>query len=147
MVEMETSRYREPEVGAESSKEEETIEEEVEEPAAAKVMKAVLSSLTKPKPDISSYTRSMNPEELIDWITEMDKFFEYEEMEEERKVEFTVTKLKGHVGIWWDGVQIERRRNNKQKIKNWDRMVAKLRGNFLTKFYQLTLFRSMQNLR
>lgn len=44
-------------------------------------------------------------------------------------------------------MQDERKRRNKQKIKSWDKMIAKLRGKFLPKDYQLTLFRQMQNLR
>eukprot|EP00253_Pinus_taeda_P019746 PITA_19746 len=57
----------------------------------------------------------------------MEKFFDYEEMEEEKKVKFAVTKLVGHATLWWDGVQAERRRQGKQPIKNWSRMVAKLK--------------------
>eukprot|EP00253_Pinus_taeda_P021287 PITA_21287 len=77
----------------------------------------------------------------------MEKFFDYEELEDEKKVKFAVTKLKGHATLWWDGVQAERRRLGKQPIKNWSRMVAKLKGKFLPSNYQQTLFRQMQNLR
>ena len=71
----------------------------------------------------------------------MEKFFDYEEMEEGKRVKFVGTKLKGHAALWWDGVQVERRRLGKQPIKNWNRMVEKLRGNFLPSDYQLSLFR------
>ena len=43
-------------------------------------------------------------------------------------------------------VQVERRRKNKSLIKSWDRMVAKMRDKFLPKYYQLILYRQMQNL-
>ena len=110
-------------------------------------LKSVLGSSSKPRPEIPIYQGSLNPEELIDWINDMEKFFDYEEMEEEKKVKFVVTKLKGHATLWWDGVQVERRRLGKQPIKNWNKMVAKLRGKFLPGDYQLSLFRQMQNLR
>lgn len=77
----------------------------------------------------------------------MEKSFDYEEMAEERKVKFVVTRLKGHATLWWDGVQTERRRLRKQPIKNWNRLVVKLREKFLPKDYQLSLYRQMQNLR
>jgi len=70
------------------------------------------------KSDISSYNGNMNLKDIIDWITEMDKPFEYEEMDEEKKAKFVVTKLKGSEILWWDGVLVERRRKNKQKIKS-----------------------------
>ena len=77
----------------------------------------------------------------------MEKFFDNEEMEEEKKVKFTITKLKGHATLWWDGVQVERRRLGKQPIKNWNRMVVKLRLKFLLGDYHLSLYIQMQNLR
>ena len=123
----------------------ESPEEEKHVPITPKmrILKSVLGSSSKPRPEISIYQGSLNPEELIDWINDMEKFFDYEEMEEEKKVKFVVTKLKGHATLWWDGVQVERRRLCKQPIKNWNRMVAKLRGKFLPNDYQLSLFRHM----
>ena len=53
---------------------------------------------------MSNYNGSLNPEELVEWINDMEKFFEYEEMNDEKKVKFAVTKLKGHASLWWDGV-------------------------------------------
>ena len=43
----------------------------------------------------------------------MEKFFDYEETKDEKKVNFVVTKLKGHATLWWDGVQAERKRLGK----------------------------------
>ena len=62
-------------------------------------LKSVLGSSSKPRPEIPIYQGSLNPEELIDWINDMEKFFDYEEMEEEKKVKFVVTKLKGHAAL------------------------------------------------
>jgi hypothetical protein len=43
-------------------------------------------------------------------MNDMEKLFEYDEMDDEKKVKFVVTKLKGNATLWWDGVQVERRR-------------------------------------
>lgn len=77
----------------------------------------------------------------------MDKFFDYDEMDEERKVKFAVTRLKGHASLWWNGVQTKRRNQRKVPIKNWDRMVVKLRGKFLPKDFHISLFKQMQNMK
>eukprot|EP00253_Pinus_taeda_P007772 PITA_07772 len=108
---------------------------------------SVLRSTARPKTEVSIYEEGLNPEELIDWINGMKKFFDYEETEDEKKVKLVVTKLTGHAALWWDGAQAERKILNKQPIRNWNRMVAKLRGKFLPSNYQRTLFRQMQNLR
>lgn len=63
----------------------------------------------------------------------MEFFFDYDETDDWEKGMFIVTRLKGHTSLSWNGVQIERRNKGKISIKNWDRMVAKLRGKFLPK--------------
>jgi hypothetical protein len=41
----------------------------------------------------------------------------------------------------------DRHSKGKQKIKRWDRMIAKMKEKFIPRDYQITLFRRMQNLR
>jgi hypothetical protein len=62
-------------------------------------------------------------------------------------VRHAVTRLKGHATLWWDELQAERKRKGKHKTKNWDRMVAKIKEKFMPKYYQINLFRKLQNLR
>ena len=69
----------------------------------------MLRSTVRPKTEVSIYARGLNPKELIDWINGMEKFFDYEETKNEKKVKFVITMLKGHASLWWDGVQAEKR--------------------------------------
>jgi hypothetical protein len=39
---------------------------------------------------------------LLDWIRALDTYFDYEDIEEDKKVRHAVTKLKGHAALWWD---------------------------------------------
>ena len=79
-------------------------EESAEVTPEMRFFKLVLGSTSKPRLEGLVYTVGLNLEELIDWINDMDKFFDYEEMEEGKRVKFVVTKLKGHATLWWDGV-------------------------------------------
>jgi hypothetical protein len=45
----------------------------------------------KPKLDTPVYYGSLNPEELIDWIGEMENFFEFENIRDPRRVRFSNT--------------------------------------------------------
>jgi hypothetical protein len=99
------------------------------------------------KMDIPVYEGNLDVEELLDWIRALDKHFDFEDVEEDKKVKHVVTRLKGHATLWWDELQADKRCKGKQKIKSWDRMVAKMKAKFIPKDYQITLFRRMQNLR
>lgn len=64
----------------------------------------VLGDSSRPRTKVSTYNGHLNTEELVGWIGEMDKYFEHEEFDEEKRVTFAVTKLRGHATLFWDGV-------------------------------------------
>lgn len=63
------------------SEPEEEFEEEattpIEEVAKIKLLSAVLGSSSMPKSKISIYDGSLKDENLLDWISEMDKYFQW----------------------------------------------------------------------
>jgi hypothetical protein len=123
--------------------EEVTVEDVVDE----RLFRAVARIGARAKMEIPMYEGNLDVEELLDWIRDLDKYFYYEDVEEDRKVKHVVTRLKGHATLWWDELQADRCYKGKQKIKSWDRMVAKMKQKFIPKDYQITLFQRMQNLR
>ena len=73
----------------------------------------------------------------------MENYFNYEDVEEEKKVRHVVSRLKGNATLWWDELQDDRRSKGKQKIKSWDRMLSKLKVKFIPKDCRISLFRRM----
>eukprot|EP00253_Pinus_taeda_P002212 PITA_02212 len=145
---VEAGRRRDLEMGDVSEEEVEVAADGPEgESAEVKLLKSVLLSNSRPKPELPTYDGSLSIDVVLDWISEMDKYFECKEVSEDRRFKFAATKLKGHATLWWDSVQNERKRLNKTPIKTWTRMVAKLKGRFLPRDYQITLHRQVQNLR
>eukprot|EP00253_Pinus_taeda_P030639 PITA_30639 len=112
-----------------------------------RLLKSVLLSSHKPKTELPTYDGNLSADVLLGWLSEVNKFFEFEETSEDKQVRFAATKLKGHASLWWDSVQAERRRLCKQPIKKWARMEAKLKEKFLPKDYQIMLYRQVQNLK
>jgi hypothetical protein len=55
--------------------------------------------------DIPAYEGNLDAEELLDWIRALDTYFDYEDIEEDKKVRHVVTRLKGHAALWWDELQ------------------------------------------
>ena len=64
-----------------------------------KIFKAITKIGKIPKFDVPTFSRNLNLEELIDWINELEEYFEYEEIEDSDRVRFAKAKLKGHAKI------------------------------------------------
>jgi hypothetical protein len=112
-----------------------------------RLIKAIARMSSKTKMDIPAYKGGLDAKELLDWIRALDTYFDYEDIEEDKKVRHAVTKLKGHTTLWWDELQVDRHSKGKPKIKSWDRMIANMKAKFIPRDYQIILFRRMQNLR
>jgi glucose-6-phosphate isomerase len=109
---MEAIQRRDPDAGDIS--EGETSEEEQDEVTKEeRVLRMLVKVGGRPKVEVPMYEGNLNVEELMDWINTMDKYFDFEEVEDRKKVKYATTRLKGHATIWWDELQfIEREKVN-----------------------------------
>ena len=110
----------------EGQENQEEQEEEVLNPNEEKLFKALTKIGKRPRFEVPTFSGKLNPEELINWINELE-YFEYEEIEDPDRVKFAKAKLKGHAKVWWQEVQLDRNNRGKEKITKWERMVAKLK--------------------
>lgn len=97
---MEVAQEHAPNLGDVSDREEEESPIEDKEPTKEtmeiRLLRPVLGASSRPRIEVPAYDGSLNAEELVDWIGTMDKYFEYEEVDEEKRVKLVVTKLRGH---------------------------------------------------
>jgi hypothetical protein len=153
LVDMETAQRHTASVRyvSESESEDEARHEgeevAAEDAANECLLRAAARMGAREKMDIPVYEGNLDAEEILDWIRALDTYFDYEYVEEDKKVKHVVTRLKGHATLWWDELQDDRCCNGKQKIKSWDRMIANMKEKCSPRDYQITLFRRMQNLR
>ena len=133
-----TGEFSDSEVEEEDGHAEEVIAEDA---STERLIKAIARMSSKTKMNIPVYEGSLDAEELLDWIRALDTYFDYEDIEEEKKVRHAVTRLKGHAALWWDELQADRCSKGKQKIKSWDRMIAKMKAKFIPRDYHITLFK------
>ena len=117
----------------------------VDEAPEIKLLRSILSTSLRRKPKLSTYDDSLVADPLMGWISELDKYSKQEEIEEYKQVKFDVTRLKGHVALCWDNVQVERRKKEKPFIKSWNWMITNMKGKFLPKYYQLSIYRQVNN--
>ena len=113
----------------------------------ARLLRVFSRANSKPAVEVVPYDGKFDTNAVLDWISDMEKFFEYENTPDNRKVKIAVARLKGHASLWWEHLQTDRQRRGKEKIRTWVKMVNKIKKKFLLTDYQVSLLRKMQNLR
>ena len=74
----------------------ESFEEEEEYSDEVKILNMLMKTSGRPRIEVSMYLGSLNVEEIIDWINALSKYFDFEEIEDKKKVRYAATRLKGH---------------------------------------------------
>ena len=72
----------------------------------------------KPIVEVVPYDGKLDTNAMLEWIFEMEKLFEYGNTSNNSKVKITVTRLKGHASLWWEHLQIDRKKEKKGKDYN-----------------------------
>jgi hypothetical protein len=128
--ELENRRNEEAELDYEFEEEIE-VEQNVEERDPSTCLISFLSNRGSMRVEVSCYDGSLKAANLIDWIGELETYFKYENVQDPNCVHFTITKLKGHVALWWDMLHKYRVDHIVEKIKTWKKMVSKIKDKFL----------------
>ena len=109
LEDMETTQRRTISVGDLSDSESEDEVEHEEEVATNELLIRAISRMgAREKMDILVYEGNLDSEEILDLIRALDTYFDYEDVEEDKKVKHVVTRLKGHATLWWDELQVDR---------------------------------------
>jgi hypothetical protein len=54
----------------------------------------------------ASFDGYLHNEDYLDWIMEVERFFEYMCITEEKKVKLVAYKLKGGASAWWEWLKL-----------------------------------------
>ena len=93
------------EIGQEGEGEGEVLNQ-VEE----RIFRAISKFGKRPTIDVGVFLGNLKRDELIDWINELEEYFEYENIRDPNRVKFAKAKMKDHAIILWQEVQLERNR-------------------------------------
>lgn len=76
----------------------------------------------------------------MDWLNEVDRFFEYMEISEEKKVSLVTYRLKGDASSWWERLQITKKREERGPMRTSYGMKHLPQARFLPPEYEQYLF-------
>ena len=88
------------------------------------------------KNDFPEFSGHLNIEEFFQWLFEVERFFEYRDISDKKKVKFVAHKLKKNSWDWWEQLQRMRTRLGKDPIQNWEKMKKYLKRQFLPPDYK-----------
>ena len=74
-----------------------------------------------------------NPKAFIDWVNEMDHFFDWHKLSDDRKVRFAKLKLISRAKFFWYNIEAKRGQN---PITDWIEMIEVLSNKYLPHSYQ-----------
>ena len=99
------------------------------------------------KIELPSFNGNVSIEQYLDWVNEVEIFFDYVGTADDKQVCLVAYKLKGGASAWWDRVQLNRTRERKLPIRSWRRMKRLMADWFLPPDYQQELFKQYQDCR
>jgi len=85
--------------------------------------------------EIPEFEGKLDPDEFLEWLSTVERVFEYKEVPEDKKVKRLALKLRKYASLWWTNLCAKRVRNHKGKIRTWEKMRAKLKSRFLPPSY------------
>ena len=97
------------------------------------------------KIELPKFYGSLNHEEFMDWLNQVEKIFDFHEVPDSKKVKLISIKLRGRTSAWWEQLQVQRVRIGKRKIQDWCKMKQKMRNKFLPFNYMQSLYKQQHN--
>ena len=96
--------------------------------------------------DVGEFTGTNDVDAYIEWEDALERYFEYKETSEARKVKIAVAKLSKYASIWYNGIKKAREREGK-KIEDWGKLRKLLRRRFVPTGHKQGFFIKLASLK
>ncbi|XP_004295495.1 PREDICTED: uncharacterized protein LOC101304264 [Fragaria vesca subsp. vesca] len=89
----------------------------------------------KIKVDVPDFEGRTDPTVFSDWLARIEEYFDWYDMDDERRVRYVKMKLVLLAKVWWAGVENDIRRLGQHPISSWQEMKANLREKYMPSNY------------
>ncbi|CAN0863144.1 hypothetical protein LINGRAHAP2_LOCUS8633 [Linum grandiflorum] len=97
------------------------------------------------KTDISLFYGTMRVDEFLDWLVNVDRFFDLMGVSENKQVKMVAIRFKSIAALWWDKLVFQRQCQRKAPIRTWRRMKQLMLERFLPNDYEKILYKMYVN--
>lgn len=114
---------------------------------------AAFSLQPKPKePDLKlgelpEFNGTKDPEVYLDWSRRMDRIFDHKNLDDDQRFKLAILKLSDYASTWYENLQSQRVRDQKEKITTWKSLKSKMHKRFVPKSYKQKLFVKLNSLK
>jgi len=82
----------------------------------------------------------------LEWLYIVERVFEYKEVPKDKKVKLVALKLGKYTSLWWTNLCTKRVKNQKGKIRMWEKLKVKLKASLLPSSYVQESYAQLHNL-
>ncbi|CAN0846753.1 hypothetical protein LINGRAHAP2_LOCUS4606 [Linum grandiflorum] len=97
------------------------------------------------KTDIPLFYGTMRVDEFLDWLVDVDRFFDLMRVPENKQVKMVAIRLKSIAASWWDKLVFQRQCQRKAPIRTWRRMKQLMLDRFLPNDYEKIMYKMYVN--
>ena len=98
------------------------------------------------KPEVSVFDGSLDPKKYMDWEVGLEEYFEWFQLPEGRRIQFTQMKLTEQAWIYWRNMQATAERRRETAVTTWAEMKSRLREKFVPACYRPMIIDEWQHL-
>ena len=98
------------------------------------------------KIEAPSFEGQLDPTHFLDWLSDMDHYFEWYNMDDERRIRFAKIKLLGSAKLYWSNHERLMRRGGRAPVTTWDEMKIILKEKYVPTSYQQRMLDQWQRL-
>ena len=98
------------------------------------------------KPEVTAFDGSLDPKRYMDSEAGLDEYFEWYQLPEGCRIQFSQMKLTGQARIYWRNLHATTERQHEPMIMSWAEMKSRLREKFIPACYRPMIIDEWQHL-